>query len=87
MIFQIGPVDWLGPAVYSLVIMSMTARQFRSSIDKLGLTQLAAARMLGCNARTARRYVLGERSIPPAVEKLLKLALAGKITIEEIERA
>jgi hypothetical protein len=65
----------------------MTARQFTQALEKLDLSQLGAARMLGYDGRTVRRWVAGDGAIPPAVAKLLRLALARRITVEEIERA
>ena len=43
-------------------------------MGELGLTQRGAARLLGINERTMRRYVLGEARIPKAIE----LALRGE---------
>lgn len=63
----------------------MTAKQFQSAIDRLGLSQVGAARLFGADPRTARRWALGERSVPGAVVILLRLMLAGKITADDIE--
>jgi hypothetical protein len=63
----------------------MTSNQFRSAIRRLDLSQVGAARLFRADPRTARRWALGERSIPPAVEILIKLMLAGKVTAEDIE--
>jgi hypothetical protein len=65
----------------------VTAKQFQAAIDRLGLSQLGAARLLGADGRTARRWSLGERSVPPAVAILLKLLIAGKVTQDDIEAA
>lgn len=65
----------------------MTATQFRNTLDKLGLSQLAAARLLQVDGRTARRWVSGERSIPSDVAILLRLLTTKKITVEDIEAA
>lgn len=65
----------------------MTPAQFRFALSRLGLTQVGAARLLGIDPRTARRYALGEREIPSPTAKLLRLAVAGKITPEDIEAA
>jgi len=54
----------------------MTADQFRSSLDRLGLSQLGAARMLGVNDRTVRRWALNERSIPDDVADTLNGLIA-----------
>lgn len=65
----------------------MTANQFRAALDRLNLTQVGAARLLGADARTARRWALGERSVPPTVSVLLRLLVAGKITAKDVEAA
>lgn len=65
----------------------MTANQFRNTLDRLGLSQVGAARLFGADPRTTRRWALGERSIPPTVAILLRLLMAGKITADDIEKA
>jgi hypothetical protein len=65
----------------------MTANQFRAALDRLKLSQLGAARLVGADPRTARRWALGERNIPGCVAILLRLLLAGKITTGDIEAA
>jgi DNA-binding transcriptional regulator YiaG len=51
----------------------MTANQYRAAIEKLGLSQRGAARFLGVDERSSRRWALGESAIPEAVAKLLRL--------------
>lgn len=63
----------------------MTAKQFQAAINRLGLSQVGAARLFGADPRTARRWALGERSIPEPIAILLRLMLAGKITADDIE--
>ena len=53
------------------IMHEMDATAYRSQIARLGLTQEQAARLLGVNARTSRRWALDERAIPGAVERLL----------------
>lgn len=62
----------------------MTPTQFRAALARLELSQLGAARLFGVDARTARRWALGERSIPETAAILLRLMLAGKITADDI---
>jgi hypothetical protein len=62
----------------------VTAKQFQAAIDRLGLSQVGAARLVGADPRTARRWALGERSVPEPVAILLRLMLAGKITAQDI---
>ena len=49
----------------------MSADAFRAELDRLTLNQVAAARLLGVNDRTVRRWILGERRVPIAVGKLV----------------
>jgi len=51
----------------------MTPTEFRGILDCLGLTQAEAARLLGANERTVRRWATAERSVPPAVVILLRM--------------
>lgn len=63
----------------------MTPNQFRAALDRLKLSQLGAARLFNSNDRTVRRWVIGERGVPPTVVILVKLMLAGKVTAADIE--
>ncbi len=65
----------------------MTANQFRSAISRLDLSQVGAARLVGADPRTGRRWALSERPVPECVAILLRLLLSGKITIADIESA
>lgn len=51
----------------------MTAADLREALDRLGLTQRAFARIVGCNERTVRRWAHGQQGIPPWVPLLLRL--------------
>lgn len=50
----------------------MTVGQFRRALRRLGLSQVSLARQLEVDPRTVRRWALGEKPIPKAVEELLK---------------
>lgn len=65
----------------------MSPNQFRAALDKLKLSQLAAARLFQSGGRTVRRWALGERSVPTNVAILLRLLIAGKVTTKDIEAA
>jgi DNA-binding transcriptional regulator YiaG len=65
----------------------MTALKFRTAIMKLGLSQVQASHLLGVTPRTARRWALGEVNIPPPAEKLLRLVLAGEVSIQKVREA
>lgn len=45
--------------------------EFRAQIARLGLSQLGAARLLGVDGRTVRRWAIGEREVPETVLRLL----------------
>lgn len=51
----------------------MSPDELRTALSRLSLSQSAAARTLGIDPRTMRRYVSGELPIPP----WLPLALKG----------
>lgn len=65
----------------------MTANQYRAAVRKLGFSQEGIAPVLGIGKRTSQGYALGESSIPPATAIVLRLLMAGKITIRDIEAA
>lgn len=65
----------------------MTANQFRAAIARLDLSQVGAARLVGADPRTARRWALDERPIPECVAILLRLLLAKKITVQDVVNA
>lgn len=61
----------------------MTPDDYRETIETLGLTQSGAARLLGVDERTSRRWALGERDIPPPAERFLRYLVATKRTGEQ----
>jgi len=63
----------------------MTANQYRAALAKLGLSQVGAARLLGVNEATSRRWARYGVTGVPAV--LLRLLAKGKITVEDVEAA
>jgi DNA-binding transcriptional regulator YiaG len=65
----------------------MTPNQFRAALDRLDLSQVGVARLLGADERTARRWALGERDVPDCVAIVLRLMTAGKISAEDVEAA
>ncbi len=58
----------------------MTADEYRTAIEALGLSQIAAARLLGVDARTSRRWVRGERDIPEPAARFLRYLIATRKT-------
>lgn len=63
----------------------MSPTQYRAAIDKLELSQVKAAKLVGVDERTSRRWALGQTSVPEAVAILLRLLMAKKITIEDVK--
>jgi len=49
----------------------MTANEYRAALARLGLTQGAAARLLGVEPRTSERWACGVSAIPGPVVRLL----------------
>lgn len=64
----------------------MTADELERALGRLDISQVGAAVILGVSDRAIRRYIAGT-PIPEPTAKLLRLALAGKITVRDIERA
>jgi DNA-binding transcriptional regulator YiaG len=62
----------------------VTALQYRTAIEKLGLSQRGAAAFLGVDERTSRRWALGEAQIPQSVAMLLKLMIRLKLKPEDV---
>lgn len=65
----------------------MTAKQFNAAIERLELSQVGVAKLIGITGRTCRRYAAGDADVPEPTAKLLRLALAGKISVTEIANA
>lgn len=51
----------------------MTSREYLKMLSTLKMTQSGAARFLGINARTSRRYANGSSPIPHSIAMLLVL--------------
>jgi len=64
----------------------MTAKQYRAAIAALGLSQVGAARFLGVDGRTSRRWIAGERPVPEPVSRFLRYMVAAKVTPEQVEK-
>jgi hypothetical protein len=64
----------------------VTADQYRSAIETLGLSQIAAARLLGVDERTSRRWACDERDIPGPVAQFLRYLIATGKTGEQAMR-
>jgi DNA-binding transcriptional regulator YiaG len=64
----------------------VTPDEYRAAIDKLGLSQVAAARLLGVDARTSRRWANGERDVPSPAVRFLQYLIATRKTGEQAMR-
>ena len=53
----------------------MTKHDYRTALETLGLSQIAAAKVLGIADRTSRDYALGERPVPAPVALALLLLI------------
>ena len=63
----------------------MSPKEYRKALAALNLSQESAAAPLGIGKRTSQGYALGETVIPGPTAILLRLLVAGKITIEDVE--
>jgi DNA-binding transcriptional regulator YiaG len=64
----------------------MTPDQYRIAIETLGLSQVAAAKLLGVDPRTSRRWACGERDVPAPAERFLRYLIATGKTGEKAMR-
>jgi hypothetical protein len=62
----------------------MTPTQYRTAIEKLGLSQVRAGAFLGIAPRTSQGYALGEYPIPEPVAKLLRLMIRLGLQPEDV---
>lgn len=63
----------------------MTPDEYRAALERLGMTQVGFARLVGSGERSSRRWA--EQGAPGAVAILLRLLDAGKITTKDVEDA
>lgn len=57
----------------------MKPDEYHAALEKLGLSQIAAAKLLGVDERTSRRWASGERDVPgPAIRFLRYLIATGR---------
>lgn len=63
----------------------MKQHEFREALETLGLTQTSFAALLATDARTARRYALGEYAVPGPVEMFLRLCLADAKVLQSAQ--
>jgi DNA-binding transcriptional regulator YiaG len=63
----------------------MTPTQYAAAIKTLGLSQRGAAKVLGVDERTSRKWIAGDSRIPEPVAKLLRLAIRLKLNPNELK--
>jgi len=63
------------------------ATEFARALDALGLPQARAARIFHVSARHVRRWRSGARRTPSSVAVVVRLMLARKVTVAEVEAA
>lgn len=62
----------------------MNGEQYRWALERLGLTIVGAAPYLGISRRHSQRIAADEIEVPAPVAKLLRVAIAHKVTKEEL---
>ena len=65
--------------------MPMDANAYRAQLARLDLSQGGAARLVGVDARTSRRWALGEVPVPGAVERLLWACERDRALLEALQ--
>ena len=56
-----------------------SAKRYSKALDELGWSQLDAARELHIDARTSRRYALGERKVPWVTQDWLDIKVEEEL--------
>jgi DNA-binding transcriptional regulator YiaG len=64
----------------------MTAADLRTLLNSLGLSQVGAARLLGKNPRTVRKWVLDEAPVDETAARFLQYILAKGDSADEAMR-
>jgi transcriptional regulator with XRE-family HTH domain len=59
----------------------MTRNQYRAALERLGLTQSDAAKLLGVDPRTSRKWANGERPVDKTAGRFLTYLEETKSTI------
>jgi hypothetical protein len=63
----------------------MSTSAYNAIISKMGLSQIAAGKMLGLSPRQSQRVASGESPVPLPVAKLLRLIVQRKIKPEDVQ--
>jgi DNA-binding transcriptional regulator YiaG len=59
---------------------AMSPEEFAEILEQLNLSQLAVGRLLGVDARTPRRWAMGQVPIQPPVARFLRFLARAKIS-------
>ena len=62
----------------------MNGAEFRETLKGLGLSQVGAAKFLGVNETTARRWATDRRPIPPVVAMMLRVMVAKDLMPSDV---
>jgi hypothetical protein len=65
----------------------MTPTQYATAIERLGLTQVGAARFFGVGDRTSRRWISGEYDVPRAVAYCLNMMIKYNVKPSDLNSA
>lgn len=65
----------------------MTSKEYRATIEKLGLSQIPAGSILGLSPRQSQRLANNEAPVPRPIAKLLNLITKRKVTLEDVDNA
>lgn len=64
----------------------MTAKDFRATLDGLGLSQARLGRLLRVDKATPNRWAKGLVAVPASVALLLRLLDSGAVDLEALEK-
>jgi plasmid maintenance system antidote protein VapI len=62
----------------------MTGDEYEKAIEMLGLTQVAAARFLGVDDTTSRRWIADKHPIPDSTAMLLRVMIRYRLTPKSV---
>lgn len=62
----------------------MTSDDYRAAIAALDLSQVGAARLLGVDERTSRRWAHGERTVPKPVARFLTFLIRANVNPQDV---
>lgn len=68
------------------VVPVMTRDEFRACLRRLAISQVGLGKVLGRDARTVRRWALGEVVVPSELAMLLRLMVRMKIKFPKIPK-